>query len=100
MLIVFDRPGEMEVDIKAFWPRSYFTHEVGGEACDKNTWWLGERVRNGISTYVGLLCKNKTTTAKCKGKHDHPEFDNEARPDVTSVVSSRTLLLRVYQVLL
>jgi hypothetical protein len=76
------------VDIKAFWPRSYFTHEEDGDKCDKNIWWVGQRERAGTSTYVGLLCKNKTTTARCHGKHDRPEFDNEARPDTPSVVSA------------
>lgn len=81
-----NRPDDMREDVKAFWPRSFFTEEKGGDSTDKDTWWLGSRERNGHKTYVGLFCNHKTSTEVCKGKHFHVEYDDEARPSEKNVV--------------
>lgn len=85
------RPEGMRDDVKAFWPRSFFAEEIGGDPGEKNMWWLGSRVRGELTTFVGLLCNKKTTTSVCEGKHYECSYDNQARPDEKNVVGQNYL---------
>lgn len=85
--------------MKAFWPRPYFTYEAGagavGEETANKVWWVGERVREGQSTYVGLLCSKKSHTEACTEKHGLPAYDGKVHPEGGCVVSALSVLYDV-----